>query len=66
MTPAIEALKAEIAAHNVKIYTDMIEWFDRRAAWNRAQGHVERAESLDAKAAEWRAKLAAYKEARGI
>jgi len=66
MTPAIESLKAEIYAHNVKIHEDMISWFDRRAAWHRAQGHVERSESLGAKAAEWRAKLAAYKEERGI
>lgn len=66
MTPSIEALKAEIHAHNVKLIADMAAWFDRRAAWHRAQGNVERAEYLGAKAAEWRAKRDAYKEARGI
>lgn len=66
MTPTIGFLKAEIYAHNVKLHETMIEWFDRRAAWRRAQGDIEWAKELDAKAAEWRAKLDTYKAERGI
>lgn len=66
MTPTIEALIADIRALNVKICADMVAQFDRRAAWHRAQGNIDRAASLEEKAAEWRAKLAAYKSERGI
>jgi len=66
MNTNIEALKADIDASIIKTHEDMISWFARRAAWHRAQGHVERAEELDAKAAKWRAKLQLYKSEWGL
>ena len=62
----IRALRAEVHAHNVKLHEDMISRLTRRAAWHRAQGLNEQAESFDAKAAEWRARWAAYELERDI